>query len=102
MPIVTKKPHTDANGNVYPFLSVNLIVRPALTVDRKDYTAPVVLNLLPFRVLPDGTIIEAPQSAMRSMVMRDAYAAAAHDPALAEALGTIFNGIGAFINAKEL
>lgn len=101
MPILSKQPYVDADGAEYPFLAVHSFIARA-DVREKSIGAPVNLNLQPFRVLPDGTIVLAPQSAMRTVLMADAYKSAELDPDVAGALQAIFGGIEAFIDGKGL
>jgi hypothetical protein len=100
MPIMSKKPYVDANGDVYPFLTVSFNSRA--DVQERYVGAPTIINMHPFRILQDGTYVLAPQEAMRTFIMADAFKAAARDPELAGPLMTMFQAIGALIDVKEL
>jgi hypothetical protein len=104
MPFLTQQPFVDAEGNEYPFLTLNIICRPE--VRAKNIEAPTAINLQPYRVLPDGTHVLAPEigpdgkRTMRSILMADAFAEAQRDPAVAQALGMMMFALQEFITAK--
>lgn len=100
MAILSAQPYVDADGFSYPFFAVNIIAR----ADFKDKKlgAPAVLNLFPYRVEADGTIIQAPPEAVKSILVSDCYTAAATDAALAQFFGGTMALVAAFVAAKGL
>lgn len=85
------------HGIDYPFVGVSLVTSPRFHAD--SVSAQVVLKLDPYRI--EGGLVErAPPELSRSIVLGDAYAAAAADPALAAAVMTISSGIQQYINAR--
>jgi hypothetical protein len=106
MAIQSSNPYVDANGFAYPFYMVNVIGSPKIAADRKDLEAQVVLNLIPYRVLDDGTHLMAMDATgrpiVRSVGFADAYEAAKYDAALAQCFGGILYLIGQFVVAKGL
>lgn len=100
MAILTQHPYVDEAGNVFPFLSLNIIARAEFLP--KTLACPTVLNLLPYRVLADGTIVRAPDSAMRTVIIPDAYKESERDPVVGAAMQSILGGLATFIAAKGL
>lgn len=99
MPITTTKTFTDAQGNVYPYLLLNLAISPLL--QGNDVGASVAMKLTPYRVADDGQIVQLPDSA-ESVVYLDAYHAAKENPALATAITSITDAIQLFVNQEGL
>lgn len=100
MAILSAKPYVDADGFEYPLFAINIISRADFA--QKKLAAPTVLNLHPYRVEADGTIIPAPASAIKSILLPDAYKAAETDPAVARVFGGTLQLLGEFIAAKGL
>lgn len=100
MAILSQKPYKDSNGFEYPFFAVNIISRAEFS--QKKLAAPTVLNLHPYRVETDGTIIPAPQSATKSILLADAYKSAEIDPTVAQVFGGTLQLLAQFIAAKGL
>ena len=103
MPITTANPIT-RDGKTYDKLAVSLAVSPGMTGNAMQ--ARVVLSLQPYHEAEDGAMSVpmtdgAPdRSVIRNVIFGDAYAAAASDPDLAQALNTILTAIGGYVAAK--
>lgn len=103
MPITTANPIT-RDGKTYDKFAITLAVSPGL--DGTSMQARVVLSLQPYHEAEDGAMSVpmadgAPDRAVvKNVIFGDAYAAAAGDPDLAQALNTILTAIGGYVAAK--
>lgn len=102
-----------SSNPAFPFFGVSLITSPRF--NPTTVGAQVVLRLDPYNIV-DGQIVRpmttvdvdgvptqvVDQSQSISMVYGDAYAQAASDPALAQALYQVSQGLQTYINAKGL
>lgn len=103
----------NSNNPEFPFYGVSLVTSPRF--DATSVGAQVVLRLDPYNVV-DGQVVRpmvtievegvqtqvVDQSRSVSVVYGDAYVQAASDPALAQALYLVSQGLQAYINAKGL
>lgn len=99
MPIQTTKTITDAQGNTYPYLLVNLAISPL--EKPTDVGGSVALRLTPYRQAEDGSIVKL-ESAAQGVAYLDVYQEAADDPILAQVVTNIMGSIQVFINDKGL
>lgn len=113
MAFTTKNP-VIRGGKEYGLLGVSLITNPQFKT--QSVGAQVVLNLYPYRIDENGNVErpmievegeEGPVQAIdasvnRVLVFGDAYATAAQDGDLAQALGAIAVSLQGFIDAKGL
>lgn len=99
MPLTTTKTFTDAEGNVYPYLLVNLAISPL--IKPTDVGGSVAMTLTPYRENPDGSIVTLPEE-VENVVYYDVYESAAQDPVLAQAVTQIMDAIQYFVNGEGL
>jgi len=99
MPLTTTKTITDAEGNVYPYLLLNLAISPL--VEQTSVGGSVAMKLTPYRVLEDSTI-QTLEDQSESVVYFNVYNTAQTDATLAQAVTSITDAIQLFINGEGL
>lgn len=99
MPITTTKTITDNEGNVYPYLLLNLAI--SSLEKETEVGGSVAMRLTPYRQNETGAIIKLDEQA-QSVVFYDVFKEVQTEPVLGQVVGTIMGAIQAFINNKGL
>lgn len=104
MAITTSNPIAIVHPEI-PFdkVAVGLIIQPIFRP--QEVSASVMLTLRHYRQLPDGSIEQMPSiqgSEPMTQAIGDVFQAASADPVLAQALGTIYSAIQAYLAGKGL